>query len=231
LDFRSRRPAKSFDVMDDGADNSRLIRACQGRAAKVGSGDPAPLGARVGDCGRRFIVVFEEFFNGHLWPRRLLPQSGLKWLYHRQNNNQDHERRRGLVQYPIETGQPHIGILGESANAAREIAVQPSQAKNQNEFRLPPAVPPIFGQINERKPGQKDEDHGRRDDGFEKPPLHHLERFRDVRAPWRIGVIDEQPGEIQHPRHPRDDGDDVQSLNPEDHAEFNAPEQLGWPLE
>jgi hypothetical protein len=43
------------------------IRSCQGRATKIGSGDPAPLvETRVDDRGRRFIVVFAEFFNGHL---------------------------------------------------------------------------------------------------------------------------------------------------------------------
>ena len=42
-------------------------RSCQGRATKVGSGDPAPLvGTRVDKRGRRFIVAFAEFFNGHL---------------------------------------------------------------------------------------------------------------------------------------------------------------------
>jgi hypothetical protein len=37
-----------------------------GRAAKVGSGDPAPLvGTRADKHGRRFIVAFAEFFNRH----------------------------------------------------------------------------------------------------------------------------------------------------------------------
>jgi len=44
----------------------RGYSGCQGRAAKVGSGDPAPLVARVDDCGRGFIVVFAEFFNAYL---------------------------------------------------------------------------------------------------------------------------------------------------------------------
>jgi hypothetical protein len=43
--------------------------SCQGRAAKIGSGDPAPLGGtRVDKHGRRFIVAFAELFNRHFVP-------------------------------------------------------------------------------------------------------------------------------------------------------------------
>src|SRR5262245_11911857 len=101
----------------------------------------------------------------------------LKWLYHRQNNNDDHEHGRSLVQGSIETGRTLIGVLGECAHAASEIAMQCGKAKNQYEFRLPPALSPIFGQIDKREASQKDEDHRGRDDGLEKPPLHHLKRL------------------------------------------------------
>jgi hypothetical protein len=38
-------------------------------AAKVGSGDPAPLGGtRVDKHGHRFIVAFAELFNRHFVP-------------------------------------------------------------------------------------------------------------------------------------------------------------------
>jgi hypothetical protein len=40
------------------------VRSSQGRATKIGSGDPAPLvEARIDDHGRCFIVVFATVFN------------------------------------------------------------------------------------------------------------------------------------------------------------------------
>jgi len=67
LDFRSHETAKPLIGWMMALTIRGGIRSCQGRATKIGSGDPAPLvGTRVDDHGRRFIVGFAEFFNGHL---------------------------------------------------------------------------------------------------------------------------------------------------------------------
>jgi hypothetical protein len=48
-----------------------------GRAAKVGSGDPAPLGGtRVDKHGCGFIVAFAELFNRHFVPLDQLQPGG-----------------------------------------------------------------------------------------------------------------------------------------------------------
>ena len=99
--------------------------------------------------------MFAEFFNGHLWARAIRLQNSLKWLHHRQDDDQNHERRRDLVQDSIKTGWPLIGVLSESTHTASEIAVQSSKTKNQDEFRVPPAIPPISGQIDEVNPVKK----------------------------------------------------------------------------
>ena len=58
--------------MGDGADDFEVeVVWCQGRATEVGSGDPCRLKTRVDQSGRRFIALFVEFFNRHLWPSRV----------------------------------------------------------------------------------------------------------------------------------------------------------------
>ena len=96
-------------------------QSCERAATKVGSGDPAPQEARV-DGQRRYIVAFGKIFNGLLPPRATSVQKGLKWLHHSQYHDQDHEHARNLVQDPIEPGRPHIGVGGENADAAGEVA-------------------------------------------------------------------------------------------------------------
>src|SRR5450432_3832425 len=90
-------------------------------------------------------------------------QDSLERLHYRQDNDQDHERRRDLVQDSIKASWPLIGVLRERAHASGKIAVQSAKTKNQDEFCLPPAIPPIAGQVNEDETGKKDENHRRVD--------------------------------------------------------------------
>jgi len=53
------------------------------------------------------------------------------------------------------------------------------------------------------------------DDEFEQAAFHHLECFGLFRALFGLRVIDKQTRQVQHPRHPRDDCNNMQRLDPE----------------
>jgi hypothetical protein len=60
-------------------------------------------------------------------------------------------------------------------------------------------------------------DHRRHHYKIKQPALHRPESFRQFGAGFRGCVVHKQSGQIEHSCHPRDDGDDVQSLEPEIH--------------
>lgn len=100
----------------------RGIQSCQAAATKIGSGDPGPRGTRV-DAQRRFIIAFAEFINGYLLLRAVRCPKVLKRLHHDQNNDQNHQPCRNLIQNTIESSGSVIGVGGEGAHAACKIPV------------------------------------------------------------------------------------------------------------
>src|ERR1700737_1855307 len=70
----------------------------------------------------------------------------------------------------------------------------------------------------EIKSGEPGHDHCRIDDGLEQPSFHHLERLGLLRSDRRLAMIDEQPRQIEHAGHPRDDRNDGQRFDPFVHA-------------
>src|SRR6266851_6898148 len=67
------------------------------------------------------------------------------------------------------------------------------------------------GEVKPREPGY---DHRRVDDRLQQPPFHHLERLGLLRSGFGFAMIDEQSRQIEHARHPCDDGDHMQRLDP-----------------
>src|SRR5208283_407687 len=72
---------------------------------------------------------------------------------------------------------------------------------------------PVEGEPKTRRPG---DEHRRYHDEAQQPALHRLEHLR-LRARTDASVIDEEPRQVQKPRHPGDDGDHMQRLDPEMH--------------
>ena len=102
------------------------------------------------------------------------------------------------------------------AGTSVQVGQRPS-SRNQTMNKVHPEAP--------REPGPRDPDnsHRRVHDVAQQPALHHLERLGLLGARHRRGVVDEQPRQIQQSRHPGDDGDDVQGLDPKIHAALTPP--------
>ena len=80
---------------------------------------------------------------------------------------------------------------------------------------MEPAVPrPVDragkGQDQAENPARK---HCWRGDVSEEPPLHHLERLGLLGPSLAACVIDKKPRQVEQPRHPGDDRDDVEGLD------------------
>ena len=137
-----------------------------------------------------------------------------KRFYDDQDHDTDHYRRRYFIDNPIEFLTMRVAVIRKFANAARKKAMQAGQHEDEEQFGVKPSRQiPVTGpdQVQSQQPGQG---HRRIDDRFQKPAFHHLERLGLLRSNLGIAVIDKQPWQIEHPCHPRDDSDHVESLDP-----------------
>ena len=146
--------------------------------------------------------------------RPLVAAPDLEWLDDGQKDDRDHQNGGQLIDYSIKSCGMPVLVLPEIVHPADQEAVQAREHKNKNDFCLEPtgAQPTAGpGEPQTKSPG---DDHRRIDDDLEKAPLHHLECLRLPRPRLGATVIDKQPRQIEHSRHPGDDSNDVKGLEP-----------------
>lgn len=96
--------------------------------------------------------------------------------------------------------------------------MQGGHRQHRGEFGMKPARAEPLALQKQNNADDPGHDHCRRHDEVEQPVFHGLERFRQLGARFRRRVIDEQPRQVEHARHPGDDRDDVQGFEPEIHG-------------
>ncbi len=119
-----------------------------------------------------------------------------------------------LVENAVVERGATIAVLGEGARQTGEIQVNSGKHEDQRQFRMQPRRLEIIEPVGEQQAGQPDRDHRRVDDSLEQPSLHDLERLRQFGPRLRVGVIDKKPRQVEHSRHQRYDGENMQRLDP-----------------
>lgn len=89
-----------------------------------------------------------------------------------------------------------------------------------NELGVKPASAQPLAFEQQEDTDDPGDQHRRHHDEVEQPALHRLQRFRHLRLGLGHCVVDEQPGQIEHAGHPGDDGDDMQSFQPQVHESY-----------
>src|SRR5271166_5227290 len=163
-------------------------------------------------------------------PRRTMHYNAAhsKRFQHHENNDQDHQRCRYLIDYTIECLRMAVAVSGKIFYPPGEKPMQGGQYDHQRELCLQPSrrEPPVVRigpQPGKPKAKHPRRDHRRVDDGTEKPALHHLERFRLYRSLPGRAVIDKQAGQIEHSGHPGDHRNDVECFDPPVNVHAGSP--------
>ncbi len=140
------------------------------------------------------------------------------------DDDADHQQRRALVGDAVEALGARVAVLGEILDPLRHLAVHRRHRQHEHELRMQPVLP-AEADIAEGEPEPEDpgDDHRRRHDRLEQPPLHHLEGLGLRRAGRGLAMIDHQPAQIEQPRHPGDDGEHMKRLQPEIHGRCFSP--------
>ena len=99
-------------------------------------------------------------------------------------------------------------------NLQTEEDAQAEQSRRERQFGAHPGREEILLSASEPQPGRNGHDHRRIHDALEQPPLHDLEQLRGLGFRLRAGVTDEEPRQVEHSRHPRYDGENMQRLDP-----------------
>ena len=137
------------------------------------------------------------------------------WSFHSalyEEYDSDHQHRRHLVPPAIIAGRSRVSVCLERLAPAPVEVMDAGQQQDQHDLRLEPARGPPVAAPGQQQPQDPDRTLGRLHDRIDEPPLHDLEGLALLGTLLGIGVIDEQPGQIEEPRHPGDYRHDVERL-------------------
>ena len=140
---------------------------------------------------------------------------GSERLDDHEDHDADHQQGRHFVHDAEEALGLPVAVLGKRAAPAGHHHMGAGQADHEGQLGVNPAhLEPARIQHQQRDAEDPGRYHRRVHDGTQQPALHHLEGFRSFRTDRDVAVVDEQPRQIQQPRHPGDDADDVKRLDP-----------------
>ena len=131
-----------------------------------------------------------------------------------EDDDPDHQGGRYLVEDAVEVGGLAVAVLGEVADQRAQKPWIADMSSTSAAWRA------ASGALTSRPPRRAQRPSSQVtiiagvDDAPQQPPLHDLEGLGLLRARLRLAVIDEQPRQIEHARHPGDDSQDMEGLEP-----------------
>ena len=170
-------------------------------------------------------------FPCHIWEGLSNAASPSERLRDDHDEDDEERDRRDLVQHPPPSRRHPVLPPGEIFAPVAEPVVEPGEERHHRELHVDPA----FGgpaddawRQGERHAEDPGSDHCRIHDPAQEPAFHGLEDPVEIRSRRAVlGMIDEEPGQVEHASHPAHHGEDVQHLYPRVEADQQIRQGLG----